>query len=343
MYRLVRENGVDGGLEYESWAAHHDWAIWDNPYAGDLPFGVALRRDSRLMGLAGFLYMPFYVDDWEGVACNLGAICLDPSLRGLDGLKFVRQSAKRAPTPLHYASHMNKELGAIWRRIGAKPGIGTDVTYRRTVAPVRRALRWSRNAVTRRLGVDVGPSVPATSALEAPDRRTVAKDCAYSLLPATALDDGWLDALWYSARDETNMGIRRDAAFLRWRYEAHPKKDMYHWISVESGNGDGLPALVILSVNRSNGLASIAEMIVPADRRDRDDVVMRAAMDAARHLGASVLQSKAVSPRWTELWARHGFRADRTDYCAWLYFDRRDSAADVERAPWFTFGDSRPV
>ena len=346
-FELARRTGVHGGVDFVEWQSFKDWAVWHNPYSTGFCSGITLRHDKNLVGFADYVYVPFFVDDWEGIACNLGSICLEPALGGIEGLKFVRQCAKRAPTSMHYASHLNKQLAGIWRRMKASQGIGSEITHQLTISfPGRVMRRLQRTPFGRCATIHKAISLllEPIDLIGAKARRILGQASNYSVVRPETLEDEWLNDIWVSARDDATMGIIRNASYLRWRYQTHPRASCFHWIVVGDRECNGLPvALIIIDLINESGLARINEIICPKGHRAQDALVVRAAVDAARSLGAIVLQTKPVSSRWATRWAEYGFQVNTRPYSSWMYFDRRAGALDSEHTLWFTYGDFKPM
>ena len=299
--------------------------------------GVALRKGDELLGFADYVYVPFFIDDWEGTACYLGNICVHPTVQGLDGLNFVRVSKDRAPTPIHYASQLNQRLAGIWGRMRAQPGVGSEITYERTLSVLGRATR----RLMRTQGGGISRIHRGIRLLKGLSRSRPSNEHNYSVVQPGAVDDEWLNEVWEATRTDAEMGIIRTASYLRWRYQHHPRSNSFHWILVNYEAGTpSTSALVILDLDLNGAIARISEIIGPVGSRSH---IIPTVIEAALYLGANALQTKAASRHWSTQWSNHGFQATRRPYSSWMYFDRRNGSENAERMPWFTYGDFKPM
>lgn len=118
-----------------------------------------------------------------------------------------------------------------------------------------------------------------------------------------APDADAIDALWLRARAQLTAATVRDARALVDRYgPAGAGESAYVWVSVS--DRVGLTAVGTVRRPRADGdprlrgvrVATLSDLLFPADREDAGLAVLAAAEDAARDLGADALLCSASAP-----------------------------------------------
>jgi hypothetical protein len=118
------------------------------------------------------------------------------------------------------------------------------------------------------------------------------------------------DALWERARGGLAAGVRRDAAYVRWKYRESPVQT---YELLEARRGSALAGAVVIRHAPYEGLRLgwIVDLIAGPDRGVRD-ALMGAALAAFRRAGVARVEAVCANAALAADLRRHGFLAGRS-------------------------------
>lgn len=197
----------------------------------------------------------------------------------------------------------------------------------------------ARAVARRRLGTVAGtlaaPVLAAGWALRHPDRprgTDVAVERVASFGPE-------FDGLWERAGGSYAMSVRRDAAYLNWKYVACPHRAYDLWAARAGGVLRGL-AVSRHEDYRGLRLGWIVDLFAHADDADARDALLTAVLDSFRAAGVARAQAFALSAGLGDALHRRGFRRAESP----MQFCVRTRVEDgplADRGRWHVvFGDS---
>jgi GNAT superfamily N-acetyltransferase len=307
------------------------WQYLENPQtAADGPEIWVAHQDGQVLGQ----YASMPVRLWWGgreVRSSWGMdVFLRPEARG-------RGIGARLFTT--WSDHVDVALG-----LGLTPssyGLFKKLRYR-DVGPVpffRKVL--DPGAVARRrlgpvLGAAAAPVLAAGLRVFAPER---GRSGGLEVGPITSFS-GDYDRLWERCRGSYAMCVRRDAAYLEWKYVRCPHRRY----ELREGRRDG--ELVGFAVSRHEDyrglrLGWIVDVFAAAGDHEARDALLGAVLDGFRSAGVARAQAFSMNAALADDLRRRGFLAGRSpmQFCV---RSRVDSAGVFERpGGWHVvFGDS---
>jgi hypothetical protein len=156
----------------------------------------------------------------QGIFSASAEACYADMAKG--GLAFVYGFPTR--TSIRGISHSLKWTMVMPTPVLVKPiDVGAYVAERARVAPLGSLLSPMSRAVTRVPG--------AANRVGAGVRRRLGRRAPARTIEFDRFDD-WADGLWESVAHQHRMWVKRDASFLRWRYDARPQSN-YRRVRVE--------------------------------------------------------------------------------------------------------------
>ena len=122
-----------------------------------------------------------------------------------------------------------------------------------------------------------------------------------------------LDALWRRARNTLPAAAVRDGTYLPWRYEP-ASGGIYEAVAVWDRTGR-LEAVAIVKKPRAQGderlrgimVATLSDILFPADRADAGLAALAGAERIARRMGADAILCSATHPTVTALLPRRAY------------------------------------
>lgn len=331
LFALYRD--VFGEALVESSRHRWRWQYLENPHTGPEGPEIWVARDET-GPLGQYASMPVVL--WWGgreVRSSWGMdVFLRPEARG-------RGIGARLFTA--WSDHVEVALG-----LGLTPssyGLFKKLRYR-DVGPVPFYVRiLDAGAVARRrfgsaLGRPAGPLLAAALALRHPERRHPGSG-AVEVRAATGFGPEY-DRLWERVRDSFTMCVRRDAAYLDWKYRRCPNRDY----RVHEARREG--ALVGYCVTREDdyrGLKLGWLLDVFADAKDAAtrDALIGSALDGFRSAGVARAQAFSLHAGLGADLERRGFRrgASPMQFCVRSRVDSEGVFEDL--GGWHVgFGDS---
>lgn len=192
--------------------------------------------------------------------------------------------------------------------------------------------------VGERLGSVAGPLAGAALGALRPER-ALAEAAAVEVGTITGFDAEY-DTLWDRARDSYAMCVRRDRAYLDWKYARAPKR-----YALNEARRDG--TLVGLGVSRHEEfkgmrLGWIVDVFAPSDDRAAKDALLGAILDSFRDAGVARAQAFSLNAALGADLERRGFWSAPSpmQFCVRAHPAGSD-AVFAERGRWHVvFGDS---
>ncbi len=182
--------------------------------------------------------------------------------------------------------------------------VGPVPFFQRILAP--------RAVAVRRLGQVLGPPVGlalgAWLAATRPARAGRPPEVAVNRVREFGPD---FDGLWERARGSYAMCVRRDAAYLAWKYLACPTKSYEIW---EARRGALLVGFAISRHQEYRGLRLgwIIDVFADAADHEAKDALLFAVLDGFREAGVARVQAFSMNQALAGDLRRHGFRAGRS-------------------------------
>lgn len=185
------------------------------------------------------------------------------------------------------------------------------------------------------LGLLAGPALALGWSLRHPERP---RGAAVSVEPIASFGPEF-DALWERARGSYAMCVRRDAAYLAWKYERCPHREY----ALHAARREG--RLAGYAVSRQEGyrglrLGWIVDVFADESDHDAKDALLGAVLDSFRASGVARAQAFAMNGALQDDLRRRGFRQAESpmQFCV----RTQVSAAPLrDRGRWHVvFGDS---
>jgi GNAT superfamily N-acetyltransferase len=328
LFHLYEE--VFGRELTESSRRRWTWQYRDNPSAAGEPAIWVARDDGRVLGQ--YASMPVRLH-WGGREVR--------SSWGMD--VFLKEAAR--------GRGIGAQLFETWRRsvdvalgLGLTPssyGLFKKMGYT-DVGPVPFFVKVmdARAVARRRLGRPGALAAPFLAAgwrLRHPERPLA--DPALAVRPASGFGDGY-DALWERAGGGWAMSVRRDRAYLEWKYRLCPTRE---YAVDEAWRGNTLAGFVVTRDEDYRGLRLgwVIDCFAARDDDAARDALLGAALGRFRRAGVSRAQAFAMSEPLQGSLARMGFRASPSpmQFCVSARMPSEDVFDD--RGGWHVvFGDS---
>jgi hypothetical protein len=199
----------------------------------------------------------------------------------------------------------------------------------------------ARAVATRRLGGTFGPLVApalrAALAVVAPERAPVSRGVNVSRVSSFGAE---YDAFWEKARGSYAMCVRRDAAYLNWKYVAVPHRG---YDLLEARRGETLVGFAVARQEdyRGTRLGWIVDVFAHAEDDGAQDALVSSILAEFRATGVARVQCFAMNRSLGRVLRRRGFLAGRSpmQFCVRARGSARAPLADLDR--WHVvFGDS---
>jgi hypothetical protein len=329
LFRLYGE--VFGAELTEGSRRRWDWQYRDNPASPDGPEIWVARDDGKLLGQ----YASMPVRLWWGgreVRSSWGMdvfLAAEARGRGLGARLFTA-----------WSDHVEVALG-----LGLTPssyGLFKKLRYH-DVGPVPffQKVLDARAVARRRLGPGLGavaaPLLRAALGVSHPERKQTAGDVAIRSWDAFT---GEYDALWERARASYAMCVRRDRAYLDWKYARCPHR-RYEMIEARrQGRLDGF-AVSRHEDHRGLRLGWVIDVFTDAADEAARDALLGAVLDRFRAAGVARAQAFSMNAELGRGLRRRGFVGGRSpmQFCVRTRIPSDEVLADTGR--WHVvFGDS---
>jgi len=308
------------------------WQYLDNPARADgRPEIWVAREDGRLLGQ----YASMPVRLWWGsreVRSSWGMdvfLAAEARGRGLGAQLFTA-----------WSDHVEVALG-----LGLTPssyGLFKKLRYH-DVGPVPffQKVLDARAVARRRLGRVVGeaaaPLLRAALAMVHPERRRPAPGVVTA--PGAGFTEDY-DALWERARGSYAMCVRRDRAYLDWKYARCPHRQYEVTEARRAGRLDGF-AVSRHEDHRGLRLGWVIDVFAEAGDHEVKDALLGAVLDGFRRAGVARAQAFSMNAALAADLRRRGFARGKSpmQFCVRTQVESADVLADLGR--WHVvFGDS---
>ena len=220
--------------------------------------------------------------------------------------RFVMSHVDTAVSAEHRSGLGGSRMVAdLMRRFYDSQGGGaTELMYGTPEPPLRRMAVWQRRSeilcdlVFLAHELHNVPPAPA--------------EVAVQKVPAFAAD---ADQLWERCAPEYGAATIRDARYLNARYADHPGV-AYELVEARSAGGELRGVLVLRQGGWTEGIATLADWLVPRADVDAEQALMAHSVAYARAHGRRALVAwlPAPEPRFLRFQTRHGFLAHPSPY-----------------------------
>jgi GNAT superfamily N-acetyltransferase len=329
LFRLY--GGVFGTTLTEASRKRWEWQYLANPASPEGPEIWVAREDGRLLGQ----YASMPVRLWWGggeVRSSWGMdvfLAAEARGRGLGARLFTA-----------WSDHVEVALG-----LGLTPssyGLFKKLRYH-DVGPVPffQKILDPREVARRRLGPRLGtaaaPLLRAALALTHPERRWPATDVVVA--PWAGFTDEY-DGLWERARASYAMCVRRDRAYLEWKYARAPHR---RYDVIEARRGGRLDGFAVSRHEDHHGvrLGWVIDLFTETSDEAARDALLGAVLDGFRAAGVARAQAFSMNGALAAGLRRRGFARGRSpmQFCVRTRVAGDDVLA--ARARWHVvFGDS---
>jgi hypothetical protein len=276
-----------------SWA----WQYEDNPQSRQQPVVWVARRDGRAVGQVGSMPVSLWWGDREIQASWGIDYFVAPEAEGLgDSIGLMRAWMQSVDVALVLGLAPTSYL--ICKRLGFR-----DLGY----VPLLQAVLDPAAIVRRRWGKVAGAvAAPFSSASMWVARRRLRQIPGDpELKPAGEIGADY-DELWQRARAGFVMCVRRDAAYVRWRYRRQPNKQ---YDIIEARRSGELAGFVVSRQEDYQGvrLGWVVDLFAaPGDRVTRDLLIANV-MSAFARAGVARAQAFCTCQQLAADLRRHGF------------------------------------
>jgi len=330
LFRMYEE--VFGASLTDASRRRWQWQYLENPARPDgVPEIWVAREEGRLLGQ----YASMPVRLWWGsreVRSSWGMdvfVAAEARGRGLGAQLFKA-----------WSDHVEVALG-----LGLTPssyGLFKKLRYHDVgPVPLFQKVLDARAVARRRLGPVAGPvAAPvlrAALAVVHPERARHARGVVTA--PAAGFTEEY-DALWERARGSYAMCVRRDRAYLDWKYARCPHRKYDVMEARREGRLDGF-AVSRHEDHRGLRLGWVIDVFADASDHEVKDALLGAVLDGFRRAGVARAQAFSMNAPLASDLRRRGFARGRSpmQFCVRTRVDSTGVLAD--RARWHVvFGDS---
>jgi hypothetical protein len=289
---------IFGDAKAAARAATWPWQYERNPQAPTGPVVYVARDEERVLGQMGTMPVSLWWGDRE-VRASFGIdYFVDPGAEG-QGHSIALARAWMQGVDVALALGLAPTSYLITRRLGFRD-LGLVPFYQAILDPAAvAARRYGRVA-----GL-LGRPATAVVRWRTRRRRPLASDVGVTEAGAIGAD---YDALWARARSGFDACVRRDAAYVRWRYREAPHKP---YAILEARRDGTLTGFAVTRHEDYHGLRLgwIVDLFAAADDRATRDALLAALMGRLAEAGVARVQILCTSAPLAADLARHGFFA----------------------------------
>jgi len=306
------------------------WQYLENPGSPDGPRIWVARDASRPLGQMGTMPVALW---WGGreVSASWGMDYFVRREAEGRGLGPLLANAWSDDVEVALAMGLTPSAYAVYKRLGFRD-VGQIPFLQKIVDPVAVARR--------RLGPLVGRLVAPALGLALAFRGLGAKPAPQGVAVRQVSEIGpEYDALWEKARASYSMCVRRDAAYLRWKYLGCPHK-RYDLLAARRENE--LVGFAVSRVEDYRGLRLgwIVDVFAPAGDTAAKDALIGTVLQRFRASGVARAQAFCLNGALAGDLRRHGFfgGASKALFCVKPTAEAREVFQDLSR--WHVvFGD----
>jgi hypothetical protein len=321
VFSLLVSAGLAGEEERQEWERLAEWAFWANPYRGELPAGWVAVDDQGLLAYKNATVVPYRTRLHSGVGASVGHLCVRAGAHPAIASVFTRKHLRNGGIPVQFGAHFNEASGRIWQPMVTSVGNLSNVTY--TAAASYKTL-WQQRI--RRVGGPVlakFPGVGLIAWVHANVNRLsfpkgIDKASVVHVNTFQELKPEELNTLCRDAEADLDFTLCRDAQFLAWRYEDHPRHRDFRKISLID-DGGSLRGVGVLDI--AGETANINECIVrPGDLAAQVSLI-KALTDLATKEERPFISSKSITRPVSLCLERSGFTSVEKTYDQYLLWE----------------------
>jgi hypothetical protein len=300
--------GIFGERAAAESRARWDWQYRANPHAPEGPALWVVRQDGRPVGQMGTMPAALWWGDREVRASWGMDYFVRPDLEGRGhGVRLARAWMQSVDVAL--AAGLTPPAYAVYLRLGFRD-LG-HIPFFQAVLDPAAVLRRRFGGLA---GVVAGPVLGAALAA----RRLVGPRPPADVEVVTAGEIGAeYDTLWAHVRGGLAAGVRRDSAYVRWKYRESPVRS---YELLEARRGGALAGIVVIRHAPYEGLRLgwVVDLIAGPERGVRD-ALLAAALAALRRAGVARVEAVCANAALAADLRRHGFLAGRSRVrlCVW--------------------------
>jgi hypothetical protein len=273
------------------------WQYEDNPQSPQQPVIWVARRNGRAVGQVGSMPVSVWWGDRE-VRASWGLdYFVAPEAEGLgDSIGLIR--AWMQSVDVAFVLGLAPTSYLICKRLGFRD-LGYVPLFQAVLDPAAIARqRWGKVA-----GAVAAPFSSAAMWVVRRRRGRIPGDP--DVKPAGEIGADY-DELWQRARAGFAMCVRRDAAYVRWRYQRAPNKQ---YDILEARRSGELVGFVVCRHEDARGirLGWIVDLFAGQDDRATRDALIAAAMSAFARAGVARAQAFCTGQHLAADLRRHGF------------------------------------
>ena len=308
-----------------------DWQYRDNPHAAGPPEIWVARQDGRILGQ----YASMPVRLWWGgreVRASWGMdVFLREEARG-QGVGAMLFEAWSSSVDVALGLGLTSSSYGLFQKLRYRD-IGPVPFYRKVLDPVAVLAR----RMPRPAAVVAGPVLRAV--LRSLNPEAPPASAGVQVRRATGFGPDY-DRLWERARATYAMCVRRDAAYLEWKYARCPHRGYATW---EARRGDDLVGFAVGRHGDYRGvrLGWIVDVFAEDGDRASRSALIAAVLDDFRRAGVARVQAFALNAGLGAELLRQGFSRGPSpmQFCVRTGVDGEAALADT--GGWHvTFGDS---
>ena len=125
---LARVSDIWPGLPDDQWQEFLRWAVFDNPYRGKRPAGMAVAsEEGRLDGAYLRVHVPFDLGTWSGIAAIPMHFCVRADAGKMVAARLYRRMMQ-AEAGVVAGFHTNAAGAMAHRDSGSTPCAGSDAS-----------------------------------------------------------------------------------------------------------------------------------------------------------------------------------------------------------------------
>lgn len=328
LFRLYRD--VFGREMTEASRRRWAWQYRDNPHAGSVPDIWVARQDGRILGQ----YASMPVRLWWGgreVRASWGMdVFLREEARG-EGVGALLFDTWSASVDVALGLGLTPSSYGLFRKLRYRD-VGPVPFYRKVLDPVAVLAR----RVGRAAAAVGGPVLGAV--LRSLNPEAPGATAGVEVRPATRFGADY-DRLWERARGSYAMCVRRDAAYLEWKYARAPRT-YARW---EARRGEELVGFAVSRHEDYHGLPLgwIVDVFTDASDRSARSALVAAVLADFRRARVARAQAFSLNAGLGAELLRHGFSRGPSpmQFCVRSQVEGERAFTDPGR--WHvTFGDS---
>jgi GNAT superfamily N-acetyltransferase len=313
--------------------ARADWLFWRNPFrTGDPPTIWICRRDGKVVGTEAGIPFDLLVDGRHCRASWAVELVVDPEWRGRGVGAALSEAHRQACQVSGFLNVSTSGHRLLVRR--QSTDIGHIPMYFRLVDG-RGILHWE--GVPRDVRFLARPLIaPALWILDAAGRMRGART---ELVPVETFDQR-ADSLWQTMAGHYPVIARRDATWLRWRFDECPDRD--HYLRYYVVHRRRLIGYLVLRRTTWSGCEALEIVDYLAAPRDMARL-LGSGVRVARQLGVAALLCNTLNPRARSAFRSRGFLRRRNQGIRFFAFTSdAPLLGDIQNpAKWFvTSADS---